>query len=324
MLLKVIDRAFSPLVEPFLNKLEKNVSLEDHNNNCLHFFKKLNRFIDKNLEEREANSIPDILKYILIILIRNKNSLKDNPKKFNLLIDSELDSLINNGKGLSNILFEFSSLQSFSKIFSTNINNDVIKKLPELINNNLHKVDWLGSEEERQKAKELSQAYFFGLTNNLLTKEDSSLVSSYLQEVLPHQNVITSSGVIYGSSFFLRSLLISKTENDIYLKEVTERILRRMEIKREKIFNFVSQDISKDDLILEQIRLILFVLEVSSKFKDLRFLNAALKANDRLESYFRRLKLSNKVCKKNIKNVILALHYLESINFQEKQMDKVA
>ena len=31
------------------------------------------------------------------------------------------------------------------------------QKLPELINNNLHKVDWLGSEEEKQKALELSQ-----------------------------------------------------------------------------------------------------------------------------------------------------------------------
>ena len=215
-------------------------------------------------------------------------------------------------------------MPSFSKIFSTNISNDVIKKLPELINNNLHKVDWLGLKEEKQKALEISKAYLFGLKNNLLTKEDSSSISSYLKEVLPHQKITSSIGVVYGSSFFLRSLLITETDNDIYLKEAAEKILRRMEVRREKVFNFGAQYVNKNDLILEQIRLILFVLEVSSKFKDLRFLNAALKANDRLESYFHKLNLSNNVSNKNIKNIILALHYLESINFQEEQMNKVA
>ena len=82
MLLKVVDRAFSPLVESFLNKLEKSVSSEDHNNNCLHFFQKLGELIHKNFKEIEANSIPDILKYILIILIRNKKSLNE---KFSLI-----------------------------------------------------------------------------------------------------------------------------------------------------------------------------------------------------------------------------------------------
>ena len=100
MFLKVVDKAFSPLVESFLNKLEKSVSSEDHNNNCLHLFQKLKKLIHKNFKEIEANSIPDILKYILIILIRNNKFLNENPEKFNLLIDSELNSLINNLPGI--------------------------------------------------------------------------------------------------------------------------------------------------------------------------------------------------------------------------------
>ena len=130
-------------------------------------------------------------------------------------IRAEIEILNGCGEaGAANLFTRFLRSEGYDVIDIRNADNFKYKNTIVLF----HKMD------AEDKAKELSQAYFFGLTNNLLTKEDSSLVSSYLQEVLPHQNVTTSSGVIYGSSFFLRSLFISKTENDIYLKDYLKSI----------------------------------------------------------------------------------------------------
>ena len=71
-----------------------------------------------------------------------------------------------------------------------------------------------------------------------------------------------------------------------YTEDVCERLLTKIEIKQEKIFNFVGYEPDGTFLILEQMRFNLVVLEISSIFNDLRFLNAALKTNDRLYNYF--------------------------------------
>ena len=55
--------------------------------------------------------------------------------------------------------------------------------------------------------------------------------------------------------------------------------------------------------------------------KDLRFLNAGLKANDRVFNYFKRLKLSINVTNKNIQNILAAVYYTIGIKIQEDLYD---
>ena len=63
-----------------------------------------------------------------------------------------------------------------------------------------------------------------------------------------------------------------------YIKEVSESLLRRMEIKQENILKFDAPFLDGSYLILEQIRFILATLEIASKFNDLRLDIASPKA----------------------------------------------
>jgi len=203
------------------------------------------------------------------------------------------------------------------------------KKLFKNIGDNLIHASWSGSKNEIFVAQAVSKTCFLGLCNGFLDGQDAAKITSKLIITLPPNRWFysgTSARVIYGTSFLLRTLLLlCKTNyrnqfND-YTNDVCERLLRKVEIKKENIFNFVEHESYNTNLVLEQMRFIISILEISSTNKDLRFLNAGLKANDRVFNYFKRLKLSINVTNKNIQNILAAVYYTIGIKIQEDLYD---
>ena len=102
-----------------------------------------------------------------------------------------------------------------------------------------------------------------------------------------------------------------------YTNDVSERLLKRVELKKEKIYYFVGSKPYNDLLLTEQMRFILSILEISYIYNDLRFLNAALKANDRVYYYLKNLKISEKKTNESLNKFLLAMQYIFGIKMQE-------
>jgi hypothetical protein len=104
-----------------------------------------------------------------------------------------------------------------------------------------------------------------------------------------------------------------------YLEVVRESLLKRMEIKREKMLCTEYHGHVSSFFIIEQLRYNIAVLEISVLFDDLRFLNTGLKSNDSLYHLMTKTSISTKKTRNNIKNILIALHYNKSINMQEEK-----
>lgn len=272
----------------------------------------------------------DILISIISSALMPENENKANKLSetdYFVLKENELD-YFNKEDNLISAVIELSTLQyqlNNSKKSYIKYN----KKLFENIGQNLNLASWSGSKDEIFAAQAVSRTCFLGLCNGLIEGHDAAKIISQLIITLPPNRWFysgSSGRVIYGTSFLLRSLLLlCKTNyrnhfND-YTNDVCERLLRKVEIKKENIFNFVGNESYNANLILEQMRFIISILEISSTYKDLRFLNAALKANDRVYNYFNRLKLSINSTNKNIQNILAAVYYTLGIHMQEDLYD---
>ena len=95
-----------------------------------------------------------------------------------------------------------------------------------------------------------------------------------------------------------------------------------MEISQQKYFHFTNSPNSKALLILEQIKIIYFLLIYYENTKDIRYLNAVLKANDRLFPFFKKLDISSSSDTLNI-NSLLASYYIKVIEMQEKNFSRL-
>ena len=102
-----------------------------------------------------------------------------------------------------------------------------------------------------------------------------------------------------------------------YLEKASERVLRVFEIKQQSIISFSSPPNDKIELLIEQLRLIYFFLLLSDTFDDKRFLNAALKANDRVLSLVKNLHSKRS---EDAENTLIFAYYRHNIQLQESQM----
>ncbi|MEN8182917.1 MAG: hypothetical protein ABFS46_10330 [Myxococcota bacterium] len=88
-------------------------------------------------------------------------------------------------------------------------------------------------------------------------------------------------GVVFGTSNLLRILLGSGTEHETYTAEVCERLLRHVEVRRDDALLLRSGPDQPFEARLERLRFTHALLDAAARFRDLRFLNAALKLSDR-------------------------------------------
>lgn len=182
---------------------------------------------------------------------------------------------------------------------------------------------WTETDDSLRKAQILSQACHYGLSNKIIDVDFGVQIVKKLLSTLHRGRLFNRGKIMCGTSFLLRSLVIcNKFGDDAYISEFSnklqETVLRRVEIKKETIFAYVNNSSVTFSHALEQIRWSQYLLEVCVFRNDFRFLNAALKSNDRLGSVLRSIKISTKMDIPNLYNTLLSLYYIYIINAQER------
>lgn len=207
-----------------------------------------------------------------------------------------------------------------------NVYND---NLSLMLNRHCQLASWSGSYEEIDLARRISSMSFLGLKCAILKPEQVITHIKKFISALPPNAWFSSQGMLYGSSFLLRSLLMlcRMDYQDVlrdYIEEVCERLLRRVEIKQRRAFQFCNETSPSDSsYFLERLRFSLGILEAAEVFNDVRYLNAALKMNDWHYKVIRNKKIPRTIKPHNYPEVLTILHYLANIVFQERYLLKL-
>jgi len=162
-------------------------------------------------------------------------------------------------------------------------------------------------------------------------KRDESDIIHICNSILKNgkiDDLINSKKIIFGSSFILKILLnfIKQNPNSALSETciiVSERILRQMEVKREEILSFKLAPKDNSELIAEQIRMIIVMLSLYTIFGDLRFLNASIKAHDRIFRSVKNLCSSNLYRRITNKEILVLLYFSKSFRLQESLMSSL-
>jgi hypothetical protein len=312
-----------------LNKLLKGQpTINNHQINKQRLLQEISSYVHVNASESEV--VQQNLIYQINKLV-HKNDVSLNRQKcennYSNIVNSKLESgVINFSRDVNiiNILIQLSLLNTINDkpvfIFKEKSQSLIEKDVETLLESSSFK----GSISELESAQALSILCFFLLNVDISDKHKITSIISTIISKFPPDDWFSSTTVIYGLSFLLRSLIFlcshSSDEQLIeYLKVVCGSMLKRMEIKREIMLCSEAYNKNMSFLLLEQLRFNIALFEISELFDDLRFLNAGMKANDRLYYSVSKMKISSKKTIDNINNISIALHYNKAINMQEKQ-----
>ena len=184
---------------------------------------------------------------------------------------------------------------------------------------------WEDSRVDVAAARPLTAVIFCGLKAGFVTPDQAGpLLLKQIGNLTP-DDWFYPEGILYGSSFLLRSLLtLSQVKwqglSVDYIKEVSERLLQVIEIKRQRAFEFRMKSVPKDaSYPLERLRFTLALFEAAGVFNDIRFLNAGLKMNDWNTKTVCRIKVEPKSSSGNSLPLMIKLHYIMSIACQERR-----
>ncbi len=277
---KLLNKLLGHLIEPLILRLDKGISVDEHLYLCEEIKKSL--AIDQNTFKQQKND--SAISQILI-------SVSDSEKKkleLRALDRLTVSSINNNGEGIS----EVSNFTEHNLL-------------------NTHKKD--------------SSSYrliYLALQNLTLSKEEIQKFNEYLIKSVSINQWAAPNSIIFGRAYLLLSLatsyrFIPDEGVSEYLKIASERILRIIEIKQENIINFSDAPFKKDELLHEQLRIINLFLQLSVLFHDLRFLNASLKANDRILPFVKKILLKKN---RELDDILILSYYLKNIELQESQM----
>ena len=100
----------------------------------------------------------------------------------------------------------------------------------------------------------------------------------WLQD-LPQERVIDRTGLAPGTGLMLLSILDTPGQHRTFLLTELERILRRIEVKRQSALQLPPTSASQNAW-MEKHAIAILLSRAALVFQDLRFLNAALKLND--------------------------------------------
>ena len=158
-----------------------------------------------------------------------------------------------------------------------------------------------------------------------LSEDKLNIISNKLILDANLEDFLYSKQIIFGSSFVLMILIIYLKDNSNEalgdnVRDIAERVLRQMEVKRESLLTFKNAPSDIYSSLSEQIRLITVLLELYSLFNDIRYINAALKAHDRIFNSLKKIKLSRDEKDKEMKKTLLFYYYIKSIKTQESKM----
>ncbi|MEJ2011004.1 MAG: hypothetical protein P8X64_02140 [Anaerolineales bacterium] len=112
------------------------------------------------------------------------------------------------------------------------------------------------------------------------------------RERLEEGDLIRRDGVRAGTMTALNSLLRDPA-NDSVLQPVIESLLRHVELRRERALQ-LSPGGSEDEMWIEKHGAAILLARAAQRFHDPRYLNAALKLNDRAWRFHRRVRLDRR------------------------------
>jgi hypothetical protein len=185
---------------------------------------------------------------------------------------------------------------------------------------------WKGSDRQITRSRVLFTFIFSGLRSGSIRVEDATDILSAVMENLPGKDWFPSTGAIYGTSYVLRSFLALRDRPRVfadYARDVSERLLRHLEVRRHRALQFRTESVPVDaSYLLERIRFTLSILDAADLYCDARYLNAVLKANDWHYGSVRRMKVPSKLTPENAVDLMIILHYIISVANQERLWGK--
>ena len=308
-----------PIIEKVLLWIEKDVSSDGHQLNIERLASEINKYLINNRkgkDGKEFNRLELNINNSLGKFLQGDELDIINVNK--VLLSNDIDSIVDD----SSLLSIYMQLQELNDNFLEYSENNPALSLK--IENLLKNASWIGNPREKNNAHIVSRLIYWGLKMKFLDREFAALKIKLLVEGLPSNKLFNSNGMIFGSSFLFRSLLILVKEGlgaefMDYTKNISELMLRRLEIKKESVVLMDANGRNEKSSILEHLRCIRAVLEVYIVFGDVRFLNAALKANDRIYPYIIKIKINMKMSSRNLNKILISCNYMKSIQEQEKR-----
>ena len=262
-------------ISPLIKLLESKITINNHQINKKRLLLETSNYVHVNASESEVvhqNIIYQINKLI------NKNDVSLNRQKcennYSNIVNSKLErGEINFSRdgNIINILIQLSLLNAKNDkpvfIFKEKSQSLIEKDVETLLESSSFK----GSISELESAQALSRLCFFLLNVDISDKHKITPIISTIISKFPPDDWFSSSRVIYGLSFLLRSLIllcsISSDEKLIqYLKIVCESMLKRMEIRREIMLCSETYNKNMSFLLLEQLRYNIALFEISEFF----------------------------------------------------------
>jgi len=156
-----------------------------------------------------------------------------------------------------------------------------------------------------------------GLRSGALSPAAGRRAVGGLLDGLEPRRWFARAGTPYGSANALRALIALGSGAAGHAEarsEICERLLRHVEVRREAAFRVRASDgVRPWQARLERLRFTLALLDAAQAAGDLRFLNAALKENDRRHRACARLRPARRV-----EDALLGLHYAASVARQER------
>jgi len=156
-----------------------------------------------------------------------------------------------------------------------------------------------------------------GLRSGALSPAAGCRIAAGLLEGLEPKRWFARDGTAYGAANVLRALIALGADPAGHAearREIGERLLRHVEVRRAAALRVRACDgVRPWQARLERLRFTLALLDAAQSTGDLRFLNAALKENDRQRRAHARLRPARRV-----EDALLGLHYAASVTRQER------
>ena len=264
--------------------IESNLSLKDHlllKDKIIDLFKNQNHHL---IHDKDSGSP---LKKLT--LHEFKDYLTKEPfSDFSVLSNQLIISDINDVNDFNN---------AFESVFHTNNSLISISKMREVF----YKSKYIHSILDEGVVK-------FQLDKLINVKEWNSLISFQW-------------GISYILFASIELLKFSSSKiNKVYYEACSERILRKLEIGKSKTIDFINTPSIVNANLLEQSRVIFFCLKASEELNDLRFLNAALNAMDRIFTSIKALARKKDLSSIDIEILILYLYNLKKQEYLIKNL----
>ena len=327
----IVNTLLGNVVESFFGRLEEGITVEKHIllvSRLLGEIRKLNATM-----QRDSPILAEALQSVISSISAKRpgklfsgqtgdDALRGRLSVSALIDPTKLEESVSADRFES--IREVQLIQLAGLIDASYIGEDRGSGLDSTLRDLLGSASWSGSEGEIAVSRIIFGVVFCGLKRGFVSPEKVVDILSWVVENLPAKDWFSSAGTLYGTSYVLRSVLAfcSMKHHEAfmdYIQDVGERLMRHLEVKRQKALQFRMESVPDDALyLLERTRFTIGLLDAAELFQDVRYLNIALKANDWHYKDVHRVKLSSKLTSKNLVRLMVALHYASSIAQQER------